>query len=519
MRPILNDRIDFVFFTKKIKWLILLIIPCVLLIEFTAVKQPYFWDMHYDPSYAYLLNGLNLSLTHDNVGHTDHPGTTVQVMSAIIIKVTYQFRDKSIPMAEDVLSYPEYYLRIIAMCFTLGNIMLLILLGFIAVKGSGEITYGLLFQTIPFLLNTNLRHQLFYDVKPEPILFSGQILLIMVFLIETTGIGLKGKMHSTKWGINFNMSEGIPRKILIYAVLIGFCLTSKIHTFPLFFFPFLMIKSVRNKIFYSLMTLLSFLFFTIPIWSSYTRFIKWTFSLFMHSGRYGQGPSEIVDKKVYFEDMQSIFKTQPLFSGILIISFLVLIFLSLKRNKLLQYKYLLTIFIVEVFAIMPISKQYKMYYLISIIPMSILNMYLIFQLININKYEKPLILFFVCLCLLLNFNYHFWDVYNKKPIETEKNALNVFSYSCPDQRAGLSFGNDFAKMEWSKILNNIYQDCYFYNQWSNTFNTWENRIETDSLKKINSRIIVYGRKAKFQKLYQSTEVIQLDSTRFLIKPK
>ena len=104
----MKERKTFILFIEKIKWLLLLIIPCVLLIEYTSVKQPYFFDKRYDPSYAYLLNGLNLSLTYGNVGHTDHPGTTVQVMAAFIIKATYQFRDKSIPMAEDVLRNPEF---------------------------------------------------------------------------------------------------------------------------------------------------------------------------------------------------------------------------------------------------------------------------------------------------------------------------------------------------------------------------------------------------------------------------
>ena len=102
----MKGRKAFILFTEKIKWLLLLIIPCVLLIEFTSEKQPYFWDNRYDPSYAYLLNGLNLSLTHGNVGHIDHPGTTVQVMAAFIIKVTYQFRNKSIPLSLIHISEP-----------------------------------------------------------------------------------------------------------------------------------------------------------------------------------------------------------------------------------------------------------------------------------------------------------------------------------------------------------------------------------------------------------------------------
>ena len=119
---------------------------------------------------------------------------------------------------------------------------------------------------------------------------------------------------------------------------------------------------------------------------------------------------------------------------------------------------------VEIFAILLICKQYRMHYLISIIPISILNIYLIFKLINRTQWEKPLILFFIFISVLLNFNYHISKPYTLKPIETEKNALNIFSYSSADQKAALCFGNIHAKMKWPKMLNNIYQECYFYDQ-------------------------------------------------------
>ena len=516
----MKERNSLVHFIEKIKWMLLLIIPCTLLIEFTGVKQPYFWNKQYDPSYAYLLNGLNLSQSLGNIGHTDHPGTTVQVMAAFIIKATYQFRDKSIPMAEDVLRNPEFYLKVIALSFTYGNILLLVLLGFIALKGTGEILYGLLFQSLPFLFNSYLRHLVFYAVRPEQLLFSGLILLLSVFLIDTNGIGLKGEIKIAKLGARGKIFDGIPWKIIVYAMIIGFCLTTKIHCFPLFFFPLLVIQTVRSKILYSILTLLSFLFFTIPIWVSYPKMFTWLYGLFLHSGRYGKGPADIVDRTIYWANLFEIFKTQPIFTGIMLVSFLVLTVQASKREKNLRFKYLLAIFMVEIFAILLISKQYRMHYLISIIPMSILNIYLIFKLINTRKWEKPLILLFISICLYLNFNYHISKPYiTVNPIVPEKNALSIFSYSSADQRAALSFGNMFAKFKWSETLNNIYPECYFYDQWENTYSTWYQKIEPDSLRKINSRILVYGRKAKLELLYQSTEVIQLDSTRFLVKLK
>ncbi len=42
-------------------------------------------SLNYDPDYTYMLDALNLARMK-NIGHIDHPGTTVQAAGAIVLK-------------------------------------------------------------------------------------------------------------------------------------------------------------------------------------------------------------------------------------------------------------------------------------------------------------------------------------------------------------------------------------------------------------------------------------------------
>src|SRR6185436_2402465 len=51
-----------------------------------SVMGPYFFPENLDPDYAYFFNSLNLAVSQ-SPAHIDHPGTTVQLLGALIIKL------------------------------------------------------------------------------------------------------------------------------------------------------------------------------------------------------------------------------------------------------------------------------------------------------------------------------------------------------------------------------------------------------------------------------------------------
>ena len=93
--------------------LFLLVIPGIvfsLSLVFADIKGPYYLAQNSDPEYAYLFNSLNIA-KFEAPTHTDHPGTSLQLLGAVVIRASYFFSGKT-SLVEDVLSRPEHYLRI-----------------------------------------------------------------------------------------------------------------------------------------------------------------------------------------------------------------------------------------------------------------------------------------------------------------------------------------------------------------------------------------------------------------------
>ncbi len=90
----------------KLKYLSLFILPATLFILanlFTSTTTPYFLNENHDPSYFYLQNSLNLAqLSGYGVGQVEHPGTTLQTLGGIVIKIYFLITGKNQNMVLDV---------------------------------------------------------------------------------------------------------------------------------------------------------------------------------------------------------------------------------------------------------------------------------------------------------------------------------------------------------------------------------------------------------------------------------
>ncbi|MDH3554369.1 MAG: hypothetical protein OES18_00795, partial [Deltaproteobacteria bacterium] len=78
---------------KPHKFLFLLVIPGVvfaLSLVFADINGPYYLGQNSDPEYVYLFNALNIA-KFEAPRHTDHPGTTLQVLGATVIRASHYF--------------------------------------------------------------------------------------------------------------------------------------------------------------------------------------------------------------------------------------------------------------------------------------------------------------------------------------------------------------------------------------------------------------------------------------------
>src|SRR5712691_3293868 len=101
-------------FANPAHLLSLLVLPALLVFvafSIRAMSGPYWYSENLDPSYPYLLNSLNISNLH-RPNHIDHPGTPIQTIGAVAIRVLNPTADES-TRAREVLKNPEVYLRLI----------------------------------------------------------------------------------------------------------------------------------------------------------------------------------------------------------------------------------------------------------------------------------------------------------------------------------------------------------------------------------------------------------------------
>jgi len=92
--------------------ILITVVPLLLLADFISRNQQYeaFWQGRIAPDYPYLFNSLSLAYYYGDIGHTDHPGTPVQFLGAVIIKLTYWFQNSPENLIIHILKNPELYL-------------------------------------------------------------------------------------------------------------------------------------------------------------------------------------------------------------------------------------------------------------------------------------------------------------------------------------------------------------------------------------------------------------------------
>ncbi len=495
-------------------WFFLLLIPSILIIEFNFCKQDYFWNNHYDPSYAYLMNGLNLAVNHGDIGHTDHPGTPVQMIVAVIITTTYYFTPTGNSMPEDVLYYPEYYLRIIALIFTFVNIFLVLLLGFVALRCTGEVITSLMFQSMTFIPISHLIQHNFYDVKPEPVQFAGTMILMMFFLVYSTGKGLHGS-----FSINRRLNLTIPVAPIAFGTLIGFIITCKTIAFPLFFFPLVLIPGARKKILYVLTCLATFLVLTIPIWNIYPKFIDRTLRFFVHSGKYGHGAANVMDIHAMDQNLINIVHTAPVFLFVLVVSITLVISWFLRNMRDKRFNILATLVIIQLISVFLVCKEFAPRYMLPVLFTIVLNLYLIFLIFKVRKMLKNIVLLsFILACFSLNFRIPLDPTGDNLPIKREKGTLNIFCWDTPDPMAALYSGNSYSKKMRNSLLARTYPHFVFYNYWMDQLTDWNHTLNFDSLRRVQPRIILYGPEKSFKKLNDSIKLKKLGKMKFLVEP-
>ena len=467
------------------KYLLLLLIPAALLVNISYNNKTEFGQ---DPNYIYLFNALNLASRSGSVGTYVNPGTTVVELSAVIIKISYLFRTTTDDISTDVLKNPQYYIKVIVRTFDVMNSLLIFLSGLFILRMTHELTYSLLFQSIPMFSGSSIEW-CFQSLCPEPVIFGAVIVFVILFLWKFYFNKPFGEV-SIKYFKNTEIR--IDKFIILFGILMGFCLVTKINTIPLIILPLLFIPEFKNKFIFLLFVFVSFFLFSLPIQHHYRIMISWYMRAISHTDLYGGGNAGFIDPGSFATNFAVTMKSDPIILFVIMISLLIVILQIIRKKNDIHLKILAALVLVQLIDMLMVLKHFNLHYFIPIVPTLAVNVFIILQIFNASRLIKVgLIVPFVAVSFYLNKNIekyvpHLYD--SKYPSD----GINVFSYKCKSPFYALKFGDDESGNVNSGKLKNLYGNYFFYDITTKKFSTWNYTTSLDSLFRLNSKVYLHA---------------------------
>jgi hypothetical protein len=283
-------------------------------------RGAFYWTGNQDPDYAYLGNSLKLAM-FQAPSHTDHPGTPLQIIGAVLISVWHFFQggnSAGADLATDVLSNPETYLYVIhtgLVILTAGSILFL---GMETFKICRNLPLSMVIQSSPFVM---IRAHLVSEpsrVSPDVLVFllSQFLSLLLVKWLFQKEVG-----ESKRWQINLG-------------IIFGLGMASKITFLPMIWF-FLLIKGTKQKIVALLVAIAAFCIATLPIVSHYPRMLGWYSALATHTGPYKTGEQGLFNPTKIWKDLDILWSIAQPFIILLIITTIISItmFLGMRLGR------------------------------------------------------------------------------------------------------------------------------------------------------------------------------------------
>ena len=222
---------------------IVFIIPVIFLLAGLNMHKAKYAN---DPEYIYLVNAVAIC-DGKFVGHIDNPGTTVMQLGAATIAIKHLFSNsEKETLVNNVFKEPDQFVRAIRLVFLILNSFVLLLLGWVAINKTKSLWVAILLQATTFITSNTLDH-IWTKMSPEPILFLITCLYVIAILY------FYAEKEKNRW-----------KYVLLFALLAGAGLATKATFLPLIVFPFVVLPTVKKKIFYIIGIIPSFVLFTIP---------------------------------------------------------------------------------------------------------------------------------------------------------------------------------------------------------------------------------------------------------------
>jgi hypothetical protein len=438
-----------------------------------------------DPEFSYLYSGVLLAQGKINL-FTDHPGTPLIVLAAIVSRIVHLFRSSG-PFVEDVMQNPDIYLNAINLSMITLIAAVVFIAGWWVYRKTGNLAAAIFLQISPFVAESVFSSLERY--MPEPFFIAVVLMLVAVIVVD-----IHGKLIESNFFSN---------RAIIYGIIIGFGISLKFTFGPFLLIPLFLLGGFKKKLHYLAATVISFIVFTFPLLKRGKAFFEWIKSIVMHSGKYGSGEANVLDPNQFFANLKSIYQSEKHLIYALVLAAVVLIIslLPVFYRRIKNKKYLLALAAIGsamVLGILAISKHYAAYYLIPYSLLTLAVVYLSFtillEIISYRKWWLEVLLYTAAALIILSnpISVTQYRVYKKIRIQkhevkqriisdVEKLSLNGGALLLSadswhiNKEGGLFFGmlmTPGGSKRFGPVLNDLYPDTYLFKEWKGSFFDW-----------------------------------------------
>ena len=455
---------------KILRIILLALIPLLFLFICVAIiiNQPPSYAVISDPTYVYLLNGLNFAQGKFISGSYIHPGMPLQLICGIVIKLTHLFAGQDPDIVTDVFSRPEFYILMINISLTGILAALIFFMGWFTLMITGNIIISFLMQSVVFTNQTMLYQLNIIGAERFVVPF---ILILITLLI---------------WYIYDNSKH---RLIYIFiGIAIAFCCMQKLTMLPLAFMPLFMLKTKKDWFQYVISLCVTAFILSVPIMSHYSRMFEFFTHAAQHSGLYGEGKSQFIDLAAVRPNLSTLFGFMklPVISLIVLILFIPISWLKKSRqpesvNRIRRI--MIGMAGSELLILLMIIKHFKAHYYAPVAAFSFFNLFLCLEYLRIQLFLKNrklfnLLLASLCLISLVGFGNvkRLLAESNKaKKLEKTLHQLEICCHNSPVIIIPRYYGSPFVEFSimsgyyWSynrnqygTKLKEMYPDSYLY---------------------------------------------------------
>ena len=319
-------------------------------------QGPYYLS-NIDPEYIYLISGMNCATLDFNlIGHIDHPGTPLQLLTGLFIRIIHLFTGQQ-DIRPDVIAHPELYLALSSVMLAFLTFFVLLRLGLLTFRYTSDILGTIVLQTSYFF--SGVGAGILARYSPDRLI---PVIIVIFFIIYVKYLYDRGFTTN-----KFALFSGL---------VMGAGLMTKFNFAPLLILPLVLIPGWKYRGRYLLSLLGSTILFFLPISSRFQEFWKIMKNLVTHSGLYGSGERELVDTSSFLGNIFEILQNNPSFTVALILSAVAIVLLGTRKNwrtaSRQEYLFLISSLFTIVVGLAVTAKHYKGYYaipMLSLIPM------------------------------------------------------------------------------------------------------------------------------------------------------